>query len=71
MIDDTNLLFTDAEAIQKHCNEKGEACYMLKRAVETIAKDLDAPDPEEDDGEPETLHKRAFSSLKEIVASMR
>lgn len=44
---------------------------MLERAVETIANDLDAPDAEYEDGEPETLHKRAFSSLSEIVGSMR
>lgn len=53
-----------------HCNAEGEACHKLRRAVETIAEDLDAPDALIEDGEADSLHKRAFASLSEIVDSM-
>lgn len=53
-----------------YCNAEGEACHKLRRAAETIAEDLDAPDADKEDGEPDSLHKRAFASLSGIVDSM-
>ncbi len=53
-----------------HCNKEGEACYKLRRAAEAIAGDLDAPDADHEDGELDSLHKRAFANLSDIVDSM-
>ncbi len=70
LIAHANLRLTDAKAIIDLCNSEGEACHKLRRAVETIAADLDAPDAHFEDGEPDSLHKRAFASLMGIVDSM-
>lgn len=53
-----------------HCNAEGEACHKLRRAAETIAEDIYAPDADNEDGESNSLHKRAFASLSGIVDSM-